>query len=142
MNDFHILNCFCRKSSGGIIYQNVFLLKSFLAKCFYSIVPGSSSKPYVWIMAQKIRQFIKSTDSNIWVWEKNIYRKITSSNTSHLEAHAGFFRLLKKGIFNPYVLWLFDKKLISKLVMRVRMHDYTVVWNTQCSMAYLWSIRI
>ena len=26
MNDFHILNCFCRKSSAGIIYQNVFLL--------------------------------------------------------------------------------------------------------------------
>ena len=32
------------------------------------------------------------------------YRKVTSSNTSHLEAHAGFFRLLMKGIFNPYVL--------------------------------------
>ena len=34
-------------------------------------------------------------------------------NTSHLEAHTGFFRLLIKGIFNPYVLWPFDKKLIS-----------------------------
>ena len=33
-----------------------------------------------------------------------IYRKITSSNTSHLEAHSGFFRLLMKGIFDPYVL--------------------------------------
>jgi hypothetical protein len=27
------------------------------------------------------------------------YRKVASSNTSHLEAHAGFFRLLMKGIF-------------------------------------------
>ena len=26
------------------------------------------------------------------------------SNTSHLEAHKGFFRLLMKGIFDPYVL--------------------------------------
>ena len=34
------------------------------------------------------------------------YRKITSSNTSHLKAHVGFFRLLMKGIFGP-----FDKKL-------------------------------
>ena len=33
-----------------------------------------------------------------------IYRKITSSNTSRLEAHVGFFRLLMKGIFGPYVL--------------------------------------
>ena len=33
------------------------------------------------------------------------YRKITGSNTSHLEAHEGFFRLLyMKGIFGPYVL--------------------------------------
>ena len=32
------------------------------------------------------------------------YRKVASSNTSRLEAHAGFFRLLMKGIFNPYVL--------------------------------------
>ena len=32
-----------------------------------------------------------------------IYHKVASSNMSHLEAHAGFFRLLMKGIFNPYV---------------------------------------
>ena len=35
---------------------------------------------------------------------KNTYRKIASSNTSCLEAHAGFFRLLMMGIFGPYVL--------------------------------------
>ena len=35
---------------------------------------------------------------------KTKYRKIASSNTSRLEAHAGFFRLLMKGIFGPYVL--------------------------------------
>ena len=40
------------------------------------------------------------------------YRKVASSNTSRLEAQAGFFRLLMKGIFNPYVLWPFDKKSI------------------------------
>ena len=42
-----------------------------------------------------------------------IYRKVASSNTSHLEAHAVFFRLLMKGSFDLYVLWPFDKKLIS-----------------------------
>ena len=31
------------------------------------------------------------------------YRKVASSNTSHFEAHAGLFRLLMKGIFDPYV---------------------------------------
>ena len=42
-----------------------------------------------------------------------IYRKVASSNMFRLEAHADFFRLLMKGIFDPYVLWPFDKKLIS-----------------------------
>ena len=32
------------------------------------------------------------------------YHKIASSNPSRLEAHVGFFRLLMKGIFGPYVL--------------------------------------
>ena len=43
---------------------------------------------------------------NVKFVTKNIflYRKIASSNTSCSEAHAGFFRLLMKGIFYPYVL--------------------------------------
>ena len=41
-----------------------------------------------------------------------IYRKVASSSPSRIEAHAGLFRLLMKGIFDPYVLWPFDKKLI------------------------------
>ena len=36
--------------------------------------------------------------------DKNPYHKVTSSNTSRLEAHTGFFKLLMKGIFDPYVL--------------------------------------
>ena len=31
-------------------------------------------------------------------------RKVVSSKTSRLVAHANFFRLLMKGIFDPYVL--------------------------------------
>ena len=34
----------------------------------------------------------------------SIYRKVVSSNTSLLEAHTGFFRLLMKGIFDTYIL--------------------------------------
>ena len=33
-----------------------------------------------------------------------MYRKVTSSNMSRLEAHAGFFTLVMKGIFYPYDL--------------------------------------
>ena len=36
-------------------------------------------------------------------WPFFVYRKVASSNMSCLEAHAGFFRLLMKGIFDPYV---------------------------------------
>ena len=32
------------------------------------------------------------------------YSKVASSNTSCLDAHAGFFRLLIKGILDPYAL--------------------------------------
>ena len=54
------------------------------------------------------------------------YRKVASSNTSSLEAHAGFFRWLMKRIFDPYLLSPFDKKLISSLVTLVRTCNYTV----------------
>ena len=43
---------------------------------------------------------------------KFIYRKVVSSNTSCLDTHAGYFRLLMKGIFDLYVLSPFDKMLI------------------------------
>ena len=57
---------------------------------------------------------------------KLIYHKVVSSNTSHLEAHAGIYGLLMKGIFDAYVLWPFGKKLIFELVMRVNTRDFTV----------------
>ena len=57
----------------------------------------------------------------------HIYRKVASSNMSRFEAHAGFFRLFMKGIFDPYIMSPFDKKFISYLVTRVRTLDYTLV---------------
>ena len=41
--------------------------------------------------------FLKYTIQKIY-----IYRKVTSSSPSRIEANAGFFRM--KGIFDPYVL--------------------------------------
>ena len=40
--------------------------------------------------------------SSLQFYEFFKYRKVASSNMSRLEAHAGFFRLLMKGIFDPY----------------------------------------
>ena len=37
------------------------------------------------------------------IMSKTRYRKVASSNMFRLEAHGGFFRLLMKGIFHPYV---------------------------------------
>jgi hypothetical protein len=48
------------------------------------------------------------------------YRKVLFRSTWML------FRLLMKGIFYLYVLWPFDKKLISYLVTRIRTRNYTV----------------
>ena len=50
---------------------------------------------------------------------------VASFYTSRLEAHAGFFSLLMKGIFDPSVLWPFDKKLISQLRTWIRIQHYT-----------------
>ena len=41
--------------------------------------------------------------NNVLAKGANNYRYVASSNMSRLEAHAGFFRLLLKGIFAPYV---------------------------------------
>ena len=58
----------------------------------------------------------------------NNYRIVTSSSPSRIEAHAGLFRLLVKGIFDPYVLWPFDKNMISSSVMLVRIRNYMVIF--------------
>ena len=51
------------------------------------------------------------------------YCKVVNYNMSCLKAHAGFFILLRKEIFDPYVLWPFDK---NWLVTQIRIHNYTV----------------
>ena len=56
----------------------------------------------------------------IWVfWQTSKYRKVMSSNTSHLEAHVGFFRLLMKGIFDPLCTVSFWQK-VDFLISNVR----------------------
>ena len=48
---------------------------------------------------------VSSLGMEIYQSLKNFnYHTVASYNTSRLEAHAGFFRLLMKGIFDPYVL--------------------------------------
>ena len=42
---------------------------------------------------------------------ENKYRKVATSNTSRLEAHAGIFRLLMKGIFDPFCTVTFLTKI-------------------------------
>ena len=56
----------------------------------YSISAISFHRNYSFLKVENVKIFI--------------YRKVASSNMSRLEAHTGFFRLLMKGIFDPYVL--------------------------------------
>ena len=62
-------------------------------------------------------------------------RKVASFNTSCLEAHAGFFRLLMNGIFDAYVLQPFLKKNTFESLTRISTHDSTVwqygLWSFQ-----------
>ena len=51
-----------------------------------------------------IKKVSKTCSCNFMHYKKKEnYRKVPSSNMSCLEAHPGFFRLLMKGIFDPYV---------------------------------------
>ena len=51
--------------------------------------------------AKYLRSLLRKMGKPIYLEEKSAYRKVSSSNTSCLEAHAGFLRLLMKGIFDP-----------------------------------------
>jgi hypothetical protein len=57
--------------------------------------------------------FLENMNFKLHMINQSIYN---FSNMSCLEAHAGFFRLLLKGIFDPYALGHFDKKLICILI--------------------------
>ena len=49
------------------------------------------------------------------------YRIFASTSPSCIEAHAGLFRSLMKGIFDPYVLWPFVKqKLVNPQILIVK----------------------
>ena len=65
------------------------------------------------------------------------YSIVASTSPSRFEAHAGIFRLLMKETFYPYVLWPFDKMVISLLVMRINTRDFTV-YCSRCNSVYVW----
>ena len=48
---------------------------------------------------RKINSFL-----GLQIWYNLVYRIVVSASSSHFEAHTGHFRLLMKGIFDPYVL--------------------------------------
>ena len=49
-----------------------------------------------------------------------LYRKVASFNTSHLETHVGFFRLLMKGIFDPYIMYCDLLKKVDFVISNAR----------------------
>ena len=55
------------------------------------------------------------------------YRKVPSSNMSGLEAHAGYFRLLMRVIFDPIYIVTFWQKVDILIFTRVRTRNHTVL---------------
>ena len=56
------------------------------------------------------------------MWGHCDIRIVASSNTSCLDAHAGFFRLLMKGIFDPYV-WSSHNMSFDRFLLAVESRD-------------------
>ena len=73
------------------------------------------------------RRFVEFYDiqSIYFCWNLLLVLTVTSQVLTRLKAHAGFFRLINNGIFNTYVLWPLDEKLIFYLVTRVKTRSYT-----------------
>ena len=65
------------------------------------------------VVVQNVKWPHDSNFSHVLDSELQVLYTVASSNMSCLEAHVGFFRLLMKGIFDPYALWPFEKKEIS-----------------------------
>ena len=107
-----------------IVTKQVKVVMEFLGVELYAVVDGNFA--LIWLISA-CSFHSKNTVISQWTSFRNQlvniivvrgelcggYRKVASSNTSRLEAHVSSFRLLMKGIFGPYVLWPFDKKLIS-----------------------------
>ena len=120
----HTINCVCHSIRSMFRVLGIYNFAVFLN----AVVSSTSLKKSLEKVASCIilETFIGSKNLrtanvpfiNKIVWFKRAQgkgncRKLASSNTSCLEAHAGFYRLLMKGIFDPEVLWPFEKKLIS-----------------------------
>jgi hypothetical protein len=52
--------------------------------------------------------------------------------TSRLEAHVGFFRLLMKEIFGPYVLWQIEKKTNLSIFIHLYLYMTSPLPGLQC----------
>ena len=104
----------------GLSYKGVLNQLDFIAK---NNVPKS-----IFTFKFKVRFF--------FYYQLFTYRKVASSNMSRLEAHAGFFRLLQKGIFNPCVLRPFDF-LISNTCQNSRLYRIQTAVNNGVSTVVL-----
>ena len=89
------------------------MLNNFIPSMFSSLNGGEVGVSIMHCTALRVLPTFPPIVYHTYSIQGKYLRKVASSNTSRLEAHADFFRLLMKGILDPYVLWPFDKKLIS-----------------------------
>ena len=59
-----------------------------------------------------------------------VYRNVASTNTSRLEAHPGFFRLLMKNYFDAYLC----TPLGENLTLKYKHELILATFNTVCNM--------
>ena len=99
---FHIKNCkgkkriTCVKCNKSVLENNY---KNHMERAHVNMI-GKYDTSGVCHHCGEVSFLCSSVPQNIFF----VYCKVMSSNTSCLEAHAGFFRLLMKGIFDPCVL--------------------------------------
>ena len=95
-------------------FMVISLLKLLQIYCTKHIIVVLDSKAKNFFFAHKstfIQQMLESQyNSDIFLIT---VKSRVLTHLTRLEAHAGFFKLLMNGTFDPYILLLFEKKLIS-----------------------------
>ena len=98
--NFHYLFCFLFTVPACIRQQQIFNLQNWTHQ---------EHKDYSFLLFDLL-SFAKNVREHGFFICQTKYRKVLSSNVSHLEAHADFFRFLNKGIFHVCTVTFWQKK--------------------------------
>ena len=97
------LRAFLQDKKMHVIYNFINALGQLIPRLVQKTCP-EKKQVFIKFFGQMSYAFFLRNTSSQKSKSVSTYRKVSSSNTSFLEAHASFFRLLMNDIFDPNIL--------------------------------------